>query len=72
MPSNNVDNKHIFLDKENKEVLDGGQGSSAEVDFERCRHDLELISSTEARCKKCPVGYTGPNVVLLVDAFKRN
>lgn len=41
---------------------------TTELNFPKCNHELELVSSTEARCKKCPAGWTGPNIERLVEA----
>lgn len=43
---------------------------TTELNFPKCKHDLYLVSSTQARCKKCPVGYSGHNIVDLIKAFK--
>jgi len=39
-----------------------------ELSFPKCQHELYLVSSTEARCRKCPVGYQGPGILKLVQA----
>lgn len=41
-----------------------------EIKTEKCKHDLYLISTTEARCRKCSVGYTGDGIIGLVKASK--
>lgn len=48
------------------------QATKTELNFPKCNHDLYLVSSTEARCKKCPVGWTGHNIVDLIKAFQQN
>lgn len=44
---------------------------TTELNFPKCEHDLYLVSSTQARCKKCPVGYSGHNIVDLIKAFQK-
>lgn len=39
-----------------------------ELSMPKCKHELYLVSSTEARCRKCPVGYMGAGIVGLVKA----
>lgn len=39
-----------------------------ELNMSKCKHELYLVSSTEARCKKCPVGYIGAGIIKLVKA----
>lgn len=36
--------------------------------MQKCKHDLELVSKNEARCKKCGAGYSGHDVARLVEA----
>lgn len=43
---------------------------TTELNFPKCKHDLYLVSSTEARCRKCPVGYSGTNIMKLIKSFK--
>lgn len=45
-----------------------GVSETAELSFPKCKHELYLISSTEARCRKCPVGYQGHGILKLVQA----
>jgi len=47
-----------------------GQEYTTELNFPKCKHELYPVSSTEARCKKCPVGYTGHNILALINASK--
>lgn len=42
--------------------------SKVELSMPKCTHELVLVSSTEARCRKCPVGYSGPGIIGLVKA----
>jgi len=39
-----------------------------ELSFPKCQHELYLVSSTQARCRKCPVGYQGVGILKLVHA----
>jgi len=39
-----------------------------ELNFPKCQHELYLVSSTQARCRKCPVGYQGVGILKLVQA----
>jgi len=57
------------LDQVDKD-LHLGFSEKTELNFPKCKHELYLVSSTEARCKKCPVGYQGHNIVQLVQASK--
>ena len=45
-----------------------GFSEKVELEFKKCKHDLYLVSSTEARCKKCSVGFTGHDILRLVKA----
>lgn len=46
-----------------------GEGSTTELSpFPKCRHELYLVSASQAQCRKCPVGYQGPGIVALVQA----
>lgn len=56
------------LNQVDPEGLALGESSTAELSFPKCTHELYLVSSTEARCRKCPVGYQGPGIVKLVKA----
>jgi len=47
---------------------DLGTTIKADLKFERCKHELELVSSTEARCKRCPAGWMGSGIQKLVGA----
>jgi hypothetical protein len=42
--------------------------SKVELKMEKCKHELYLVSSTEAKCRKCSVGYMGSGIVKLVQA----
>lgn len=44
------------------------KAQTTELKFETCKHELYVVSATEARCKRCPVGYSGPNIMQLVKA----
>lgn len=48
-----------------KEALDG-LNIETKLEFVKCKHELEIVSSTHVRCKKCSVGYTGPGAYKLV------
>ena len=39
-----------------------------EIKYPKCQHELYLVSSTHARCRKCPVGYQGAGILALVQA----
>lgn len=43
-----------------------GEYEETELHFVRCKHDLEIRSSTEVRCKKCGAGWIGQEVYKLV------
>lgn len=45
-----------------------GEREKTELNFNKCQHSLELISSTEVRCKKCGCGWLGPGVSKLYEA----
>lgn len=55
------------LDKVDED-LKLGFSEKVELNFPKHKHELYIVSSTEARCKKCPIGYTGPNIIELVKA----
>ena len=42
--------------------------SRVELSMPKCKHELYLVSSTEARCRKCSVGYMGSGIIKLVKA----
>ncbi len=42
-----------------------------EIKTEKCKHELYIVSSTEARCRKCSVGYSGSGILKLVKASQR-
>lgn len=44
------------LDGDHEEVM---------LEFRKCTHELEVISSTEVRCKKCRAGWLGAQAYLL-------
>lgn len=47
-----------------KESLDG-VSERTELVFTKCKHELEVVTSTHVRCKKCGVGWTGPGAYQL-------
>lgn len=48
-----------------EEALDGYR-ERTELQFTRCQHEPEIVSSTHVRCKKCGCGWTGPEAYKLV------
>lgn len=57
------------LSETDPEGLALGNSSKVELSpFPKCQHELYLVSSTEAKCRKCPVGYQGPGILKLVQA----
>lgn len=48
-----------------------GKSETTQLNFPKCKHELYVVSSTQARCKKCPVGYSGPNIISLVKASQQ-
>lgn len=40
------------------EVFDGAK-ESKQLEFTKCKHNMNFISPTEIRCTKCSIGYTG-------------
>lgn len=48
-----------------KEALDG-VSEEVKLEFTKCKHELEIVSSTEVRCKKCSAGWMGPGVYKLL------
>lgn len=48
-----------------------GVSERSELSFPKCQHELYLVSSTEARCLKCPVGYQGHGIIKLVQASQK-
>lgn len=36
-----------------------------EIKFNKCKHDPQLISGNEIKCKKCGNGWTGDNILKL-------
>lgn len=48
-----------------KEALDGVR-EEVKLEFTKCKHELEIVSSTEVRCKKCSCGWMGPGVYKLL------
>lgn len=55
------------VDKQNPHIVDHGY---TELIFNKCKHELELVNSHEAKCTKCPAGWTGPRINELVEASK--
>lgn len=56
------------LSEVDPEGLALGASAKTELSFPKCKHELYLVSSTQARCRKCPVGYFGPGILKLVKA----
>ena len=48
------------------EPVDNELVDRVELTFPKCKHDLYLVSTTEARCRKCTVSYSGPGIIKLV------
>lgn len=59
------------LSEVDKEGIALGHSSTTELNFPKCKHELYVVSSTEARCKRCPVGFSGPNIIALVKASQQ-
>lgn len=56
-----------------KEVdKDLGDTVTTELSFEKCNHKFYVVSSTEIRCSKCPIGFTGHNVIDIIKAQKNS
>jgi len=53
------------------EVFDG-EKFSVEVKTEKCKHKIVLIDPTHIQCKKCRVGWEGPQVIRLYEAYKQS
>jgi hypothetical protein len=49
-----------------------GKSFKTELVIDKCNHDLEVIASTHARCKKCSAGWTGEHIEQLVNASRQN
>jgi len=49
-----------------EEVDDSVSVTKETITFNRCNHKLYLVSPTEARCKNCGAGWTGPRIAELV------
>lgn len=47
-----------------------GKSESTELNFSKCKHELYLVSGTEARCKKCSAGWMGSGILKLINASK--
>ena len=43
-----------------------GEHEEVELVFTKCKHELEIISSFEVRCKKCHAGWHGEGVYKLL------
>lgn len=54
------------LSETDPEGLALGKSEKTELVFPKCKHELQLISSTEAKCRLCGVGWMGPNIINLV------
>lgn len=57
------------LDKVDED-LNLGFSERVELNFPKCKHEVYIVSSTEARCKKCSAGWTGHNIVRLLEPVK--
>lgn len=58
------------LEQVDSDGLKLGFSEKTELKFNKCKHDLYLVSGTEARCKKCGAGYMGAGILKLVKAFE--
>lgn len=47
-----------------------GDKYSQEVEHKRCRHELKLVSSIEAKCIHCTARWSGTNISKLVNLLK--
>jgi hypothetical protein len=52
-----------------EESFDGVK-ESTEIKFEKCMHELYVVSANEVRCRKCSVGWTGQGVTKLLQTSK--
>lgn len=43
---------------------------TTELNFPKCKHDLYIVSSTQARCKKCSAGWSGTGILKLIKSSK--
>ena len=43
-----------------------------ELKMEQCKHDLYPVSSTQAPCRECSVGYSGAGILKLVQATQQD
>lgn len=53
------------------ESLNLGYSRKTEIHHIKCEHDLYAVSGSEARCKKCSSGWSGPNILELVAQSKK-
>lgn len=49
-----------------------GEKYNTEIKTEKCKHDVELINNTHIRCKKCGVGWSGPQIGRLYAELSKN
>lgn len=53
----------LDLEEDNKKYE--AYHESTEIKFNKCKHDPEIVSGTELRCKKCGSGWMGNNILQL-------
>jgi len=63
-----MSNNLLPLKEVDPDGLSLGNSETTELNFPKCKHELYVVSSTEARCKKCPVGFKGPRIIDLIKA----
>mgnify|MGYP007100082228 CR=1 FL=1 len=49
-----------------------GEKHTIEIKETRCSHVVNLVSSIEAKCVKCGVGWTGNNINEIVKFFNKD
>lgn len=53
------------------EIFDG-EKYSVEVKDTKCNHELILIDPTHVKCAKCTVGWEGPQIGRLYEAYRQS
>jgi len=61
-PVSKLDKLPDKLDGEHEEIT---------LEMDKCKHDLEIITSTEVKCKNCGAGWTGLGVYKLLLANRK-